>query len=446
MIVHGVFRSFLSHSTICSAFRSCTVSSHSMMRYVRRVSSSPPSAIGPRIFPSTGFELIDPATKFEEETLPFYRKEEYYPMHIGQVVHGHYQVVSKLGFGTTSTVWLARDLWDQSFLALKVHINTLKHNQELEIYDHLTNTPCDFDFSEAKEHVRQLKEAFKLKGPHGDHDVFIMAPMALSLSHFLRARQGRPFHLDFVQQAISQILHGLIYLHYVKVVHTDLHLDNLLIAPTDNSVMAEMEEVELYTPSRRKQADDRTIHQSRMMFGGYGPGPLTICDFGHARIGEKHRGIAMPAQYRAPEVILDMEWGSSIDMWSVGFIAWNLLEKEPLFRIYDNESQEQNDAHHLAAITALLGPPPPEFLTRSEKTAKFWSEDGQWKGPVPLPLKTSFESLASALTGEEKEMFVSFMEYLIRWLPEERETALQMFFHPFTGNKRRNQEPTENGA
>ncbi len=79
------------------------------MTTVRRVSSSPASAIGPREFLSTGFELIDPATKFEEETLPFYQKEEYYPMQIGQVVHGHYQVVSKLGFGTTSTVWLARD-------------------------------------------------------------------------------------------------------------------------------------------------------------------------------------------------------------------------------------------------------------------------------------------------------------------------------------------------
>ncbi|KAI0904055.1 kinase-like protein [Ustulina deusta] len=411
------------------------------MATVRRVSSSPASAIGPREFPSPGFELIDPATKFEEETLPFYQKEEYYPMQIGQVVHGHYQVVSKLGFGTTST----------KFWAVEVHINTLKHNQELEIYRHLANTPRDRELAKAKEYIRQLKESFKLKGPHSDHDVFVMTPLALSLSHFLGAHQGQPFHSDFVKQALSQILYGLVYLHDMNVVHTDsnnqqmdLHLDNLLISLTENSIMAEMEEAELYRPSPKKQTDDRTIHTSRIIIGG--SGPLTICDLGHARIGKKHRGFAMPAQYRAPEVILDMEWGNPIDLWSVGLIAWDLLEKEPLFRIYDNESPDQNDAHHLAAMTALLGPPPPEFLTRSEKTAKFWREDGQWKGPVPLPPKTSFESLASVLTGEEKEMFVSLMDYFLYWLPEERGDAMHMFFHPFIGNKRPNEEPKESGA
>ncbi|KAI1132552.1 kinase-like protein [Nemania abortiva] len=444
MLAHRTFRSSLARTSLRSSFGSSAVLSQSLMASVRGVSSGPVSAIGPREFPSTGFKVIDPATKFEEETLPFYQKEEYYPMQIGQVVHGHYQVVSKLGFGTTSTVWLARDLRDQKFWAVKVHINTLKHNQELEIYRHLANTPYHIEFAHCKEYVRQLQESFKIKGPHGDHDVFVMTPLALSLSHFLGARRGQPFHSGFVKPALSQILNGLIYLHDVNVVHTDLHLDNLLIAVTENSIMAEMEEVELNRPSPRKQADDRTIHTSRMMLGGRGR--LTICDLGHARIGEKHRGFAMPTQYRAPEVILDMEWGNPIDIWSVGLIAWDLLEKEHLFRIYDNESPEQNDAHHLAAMTALLGPPPPEFLSRSEKTAKFWAEDGQWRGPVPLPPKTSFESLASALTGEEKEMFVSLMDCCVYWLPEERGNAMQMLFHPFIGNKRRNEESEETEA
>ncbi|KAI1109520.1 kinase-like protein [Nemania sp. NC0429] len=405
------------------------------MASVRRASSS---AVGPRRFPSAGFELIDPATKFEEEALPFYRKEEYYPMQIGQVIHGHYQVVSKLGFGTTSTVWLARDLWDQNYWAIKVHINTLKHNQELEIYHHLDNTPCDISFIKAKGYIRQLKESFQLTGPHGDHDVFIMTPLAMSLSHFLGARGGQPFHFDFVRQAIRQVLYGLIYLHDMDVVHTDLHLDNLLIALTENSMMAEIEEVELCRPSPRKEAGDRTIHKSQMMMGGRGA--LAICDLGQARIGKKHHGFAMPTRYRAPEVILDMEWGNPVDIWSVGLVAWDLLAKEPLFQIYDNESPEQNGARHLAAMTALLGPPPPEFLTRGGKTAKYWSEDGQWKGPVPLPPRRSFESLVGALTEEEKEMFISLMECCLYWLPEERGNAMQLFFHPFTGCKRPSQE------
>ena len=48
-----------------------------------------------------------------------------------------------------------------------------------------------------------------------------------------------------------------------------------------------------------------------------------------------------------------------------------------LFDVYDTESPELNDAHHLAAMTALLGPPPPEFLGRSEEAGKYWSKDGE---------------------------------------------------------------------
>lgn len=64
----------------------------------------------PRDFPSTGFERIDSSQLVEEEKLPFYRRQDYYPMRIGQIIQGTYQVVEKLGYGTTSTVWLSRDL------------------------------------------------------------------------------------------------------------------------------------------------------------------------------------------------------------------------------------------------------------------------------------------------------------------------------------------------
>jgi serine/threonine-protein kinase SRPK3 len=54
--------------------------------------------------------LIAPHQKIEEETIPDYLASRYYPVRIGEVIHDRYQVVGKLGYGTTSTVWLARDL------------------------------------------------------------------------------------------------------------------------------------------------------------------------------------------------------------------------------------------------------------------------------------------------------------------------------------------------
>jgi serine/threonine protein kinase len=44
-----------------------------------------------------------------------------------------------------------------------------------------------------------------------------------------------------------------------------------------------------------------------------------LCDFGEARIGDKkHTGDIMPGIYRAPEVILGMEWDKKVDIWSIG--------------------------------------------------------------------------------------------------------------------------------
>lgn len=181
----------------------------------------------------------------------------------------------------------------------------------------------------------------------------------------------------------------------------DLHSDNLLVAMTETDVLGKVEESEFKTHSARKVVEDRTIHVSQYLLGG--AGPLTISDLGQARIGKENRGNAMPVQYRAPEVILDMSWGSAIDVWAAALLVgdhiwlarartllgtkvdsglpsiqtWGLFEQRSLFRIYDKNSAERNDAQHLAAMTALLGPPPPEFLQRSELTKKYWDANGK---------------------------------------------------------------------
>lgn len=64
----------------------------------------------PLIFPREGTVSIPASEKVEEEAIPGYLAKRYYPVRIGQIFQDRYQVVGKLGFGTTSTVWLARDL------------------------------------------------------------------------------------------------------------------------------------------------------------------------------------------------------------------------------------------------------------------------------------------------------------------------------------------------
>lgn len=123
------------------------------------------------------------------------------------------------------------------------------------------------------------------------------------------------------------------------------------------------------------------------------------------------------------------------------------MEREPLFDLYDKSSKESNDAHHLAAMTAILGPPPPEFLARSDESKKYWDskgnenrnishstnnlQTGMWKGPVPLPPPRKIADRITSLTGVDKDNFVDLLSYLLCWRPEDRFAAGQVYFHPW---------------
>lgn len=73
-------------------------------------------SLRPRVFPTTGFAHVDLDQTIQEEDLPGYKPERYYPVQIGQVLQHRYQITAKLGFGTGSTVWLCRDLkYEQSY-------------------------------------------------------------------------------------------------------------------------------------------------------------------------------------------------------------------------------------------------------------------------------------------------------------------------------------------
>jgi len=46
----------------------------------------------------------------EEEKTPYYSPDRFYPARLGDILQDRYQIATKLGYGSHSTVWLARDL------------------------------------------------------------------------------------------------------------------------------------------------------------------------------------------------------------------------------------------------------------------------------------------------------------------------------------------------
>jgi serine/threonine protein kinase len=127
----------------------------------------------------------------------------------------------------------------------------------------------------------------------------------------------RKFPKDLVQRSIQLTLIGLAFMHENNVIHTDLSSNNILFGIEDPSIFSQIEEDEMTRPIARKVLDDRHIYFSRPL--PVSTGLPVISDLGEARVGSgRHTGDIMPGIYRAPEVILDMDWDSKVDIWSIG--------------------------------------------------------------------------------------------------------------------------------
>lgn len=84
--------------------------------------------------------------------------------------------------------------------------------------------------------------------------------------------------------------------------------------------MSKFEKAEFEVPIPRKTLEDRTIYISRPLPLSFGT-PV-VCDFGEARIGiDNQQGDIMPDVYRAPEVILEMNWDYKVDIWNIGMVV-----------------------------------------------------------------------------------------------------------------------------
>ena len=169
--------------------------------------------------PSRNVEKIDPSILVEEETIPGYNAEHYYPVSIGQVFNDRYQTIGKLGYGSASTVWLCRDRYTPNkHVALKVYINCSKVHRELPIYEHINSLRSEHH---GRNHVRKLLKTFNINGPHGTHICLVHQPMSISFDEVRAGRPGGVISAALIREMFRWILQGLEFLHEeAHVIHT----------------------------------------------------------------------------------------------------------------------------------------------------------------------------------------------------------------------------------
>jgi len=79
----------------------------------------------------SGFEIINASRKVDEERLPHYKPSHFYPVYLRDIFESRYQVLSKLGYGSCSTVWLSHDMMSVIFRITHIRVN--KSIQQAEV-------------------------------------------------------------------------------------------------------------------------------------------------------------------------------------------------------------------------------------------------------------------------------------------------------------------------
>ncbi|XP_030585404.1 SRSF protein kinase 1b isoform X1 [Archocentrus centrarchus] len=167
----------------------------------------------------------------EQEDPNDYCRGGYHHVRIGDLFNARYHVIRKLGWGHFSTVWLAWDIQEKRFVAMKV-VKSAEHYtetalDEIKLLKSVRNTDPSDPY---RERVVQLLDDFKISGMNGTHVCMVFEVLGYHLLKWIIKSNYQGLPLPCVKSIIRQVLQGLDYLHTkCKIIHTDIKPENILL-------------------------------------------------------------------------------------------------------------------------------------------------------------------------------------------------------------------------
>lgn len=333
--------------------------------------------------------------------------EGYYLTILGEEIDDRYKVTANLGRGMFASVVRAIDKKSKDRL---VAIKIVRNNESMRkagvkevdiLKDLAANDPDD------KKHVIRLLRSFDHKG----HLCMVFENMDMNLREVLK-KFGRDvgINLKAVRAYAQQLFLSLSLMRKCQYIHADLKPDNILVNEARSSVkLADLGSASPITENATA--------------------PYLVSRF-----------------YRAPEVILGIEYDYGIDMWSTGCTLFELYTGKILFTGRNNNNMLRN-------IMECRGKFPHKLLRKGSLTYEYFDdllnfraqEQDRATGRVVtkvIDIKAKpVKDLRSKLLPKDKrlgeqdrkelESFADLLDKCLDLRPEKRITPLEALKHPF---------------
>ncbi|CDH55852.1 serine threonine-protein kinase afc3 [Lichtheimia corymbifera JMRC:FSU:9682] len=317
--------------------------------------------------------------------------------------------LSKIGRGTFGQVFKCHDLLLDKPCAVKVIRSTPKYREsgkiELRVLEKLQETKCAND-----NRCAEMRAHFF----HDQHICMVFDLLAKSVFDFLKVNKFLPFKLEHVRSIAHQLLQGAAYLHKLKLVHTDIKPENVMLVDAASKL------------ERFTMTTDKGV--GKQAFVRYIPynSDIQLVDFGSATFeNEFHAATVSTRHYRAPEVILGLGWSYPCDIWSIGCVVMEMSTGNALF------DTRNDDGEHLAMMEKVLGSFPKSMIQKaSSQSQQYFNDDGRVH---PTQLHNQVEALDAMVIPESEHcrLFIDLMHMVLALDPSKRITAEEALQHPF---------------
>ncbi|KAI6027143.1 kinase-like domain-containing protein [Pisolithus marmoratus] len=308
-------------------------------------------------------------------------------------VDGRYELVRKLGWARSSTVWLATDTQAnvKAYVAIKIltacATRMIKEDlsEEYKVFMKIESTAPDHP---GFQHCLALRDHFLISSMAGDHSCFVTDVLGSCLKTW-RPPGRRTFTVPIAKRIIKQLLLALYYLHdECGYIHTDIKSDNVLVQIPKMS-SPQIDDYLQVNPAATYDTYNKPLKEvpfsQSIVFTRSQPLPniglstsldnISVCliDYGEATpVNKAKRGNDyQPPIVRAPEVILGYPWSSSVDIWTVGCLLFEIITD---FHLFGQDTYSVD--FHLQNMVEYLGPFPLQFLEACTRRSDYFDENG----------------------------------------------------------------------